>query len=440
MTSLFVNYRDFNPARLQELTIASKQSKPKINPEKPNDPPESVTYHIAQILYQYPVTRPDGSDGVTVGPLAIEFPTVKSDGGINSKVNKLGFDSSSIFTTFDMNDSNVAHLASLGPEQTGTEIGPLAQLYAFLVDQIWSKRAQVPFVARLPNKMALLGMFTNFLFYKVDDNGRVLAGTNPSKYLQLLSRGKPGTAGRRETIFKAPIESQLADGTVIYPTIDWELLRNVTMTYDPIITFTNIMFTGGKINYQHEMTSAVVRSVIPVNSESAQKETLSKASKDASAVSTLERQLEVLRARLETEKALGRSEEKKDDGALVVRGAAPPISAGALVKAQPIVHAALPVASTGSDRVSPERSVIAGSLPASLPVTTPDHQALPTQQLASAGGLPTTMAIPGALPAGMPMGLPTSGVSMSLPAGGTSNLHALLRQGPVVQSATQQTN
>lgn len=300
MDTLFTTFDTFETERMVKTSLDTKQSKPRADPNNPSAPPQSVTYQVTSLQYEYDVKdEKTGQVTKNVAPLAVEAPELFSPMGIATKFNSNGYEAASLFTIFDFRKGEVKNFCSLGESHTGMAAGFWQQLYSWCLNRIWELRSQIPTVQRLPAKEALLGMFAYPIYFSRDPStGDVVSGSNPSKYFNLLCRGKPGSAMRKETLFKAPIVTGEVGGKKQFQTIPWDLLKNVEMVFKPVITFKQLYIGGGKVSLQFEITSAVVKSATPINSTSAQKESLNEYAADASVAAAITEQIALLSRRL----------------------------------------------------------------------------------------------------------------------------------------------
>lgn len=309
MDTLYVEHNEFNPDQMIKTALESKQSKPRIDPANPAAGAQSVAYQLFTLMYEYVVPNKDGTTTKVVAPLSVQAPEIYSPQGIMTKINPQGFETASIFVMFDMTKPDVKAFCSLGPEHTGIEAGFFQKLYRWCIDRVWELRAQIPSVARnIPTKAALVGMFAYPLHYARDvTSGEVIPGSNPSKYFNLLSRGKRGSVMRKETQFKAPIVKGEVAGKKEYETYKWEMLESAAILMRPIISFKQVYIGGGKVVLQMEITSAVVLDAQPVGTKSIQDAALASYANDADVHARVTAQFEALTRRLVDSRSDGTS-------------------------------------------------------------------------------------------------------------------------------------
>jgi hypothetical protein len=313
MEQLFIKHESYNPNNMVKSSLDSKQSKPRIDEKNPQAGAQSVSYQVTSMQYEYTVKDKDGKECKIVGPLAIEGPELVSKTGITTKLNASGFESASLFTTFNLLDPEVKSFCSLGEKHCGLTEGFWQLIYKWCLDRIWELRGQIPTVQRLPAKEALLGMFAYPIFFARDPStSEVVSGANPSKYFNLMCYGKSGSASRKETLFKVPISTGEVAGIKQYQTLQWKYLSEVEMVYRPIIKFKQLYIGGGKVTMQFEITSAVVTSAVPVNSTSAQKDTLASYEADSRVHDAIVAQIEVLSRRFRQDSPESPDENKEN--------------------------------------------------------------------------------------------------------------------------------
>ena len=314
MEQLHIKHSEFNPTCMVKTSLDSKQSKPKLDPQNPTAGLQSVSYHVSQILYEYSSTDQKGNPCKVVAPLAVECPELYSPIGILSKINVQGYETASLFTVFDMTKQDIKSFCSLGKEHSGLDPGFWQVFYKWCMQRVWELRSQIPTVARLPAIEALLGMFAYPLYFARDPvSSQVMVGSNPSKYFNLLCHGQSGSVTRKETLFKAPISDGDVAGKKQFRTIPWKYLQSVEMVFMPIITFKQLYIGGGKVTLQFEITSAVVKHVIPINSSCAQDSTLAEYESNDDVRNTITAQIDVLTRRLVNSRLDETSLQSRDD-------------------------------------------------------------------------------------------------------------------------------
>lgn len=315
--TLKINWQDFDPSRLVKSSVETKQSKPRFDPSNPAKPPESVSYGTMPIKYAYPTTNQRGEACEIVDVLCVEGPVLYSPVGITKKTQSADVESASLYTTFDLRDEEVASFVSDGSD--GKPPGFWETLYRACYDRLWEVKPNVPALGKITKKDHLEGIFPYPIFWQHDSQtGHILKGKNPCKYFNLLSYGKPGSVGRRETLFTIPVKDETNPALDQYQRFEWAELENVEMKFKPLIRFRQIFIGGGKASIQFEIVSAVVLDVVKANTQSAQRDTLDRFAADTSRVATLQAQVAALRGL----KAARPAAEKKEENETPIKLAA----------------------------------------------------------------------------------------------------------------------
>lgn len=101
-----------------------------------------------------------------------------------------------------MTKDDVKSFCSMGEDTHGCSEGFWQVFYRWCVDFVWESRQQLQPVSRLPAKEGLLGMLAYPIFHVRDPMScKIVPTSNPSKYFNLLCRGKPGSANKeRNTV------------------------------------------------------------------------------------------------------------------------------------------------------------------------------------------------------------------------------------------------
>lgn len=288
MSNLYINFADFDPARVVETVVQQKQSKPKHDPNNPAAAPSPVSYNELPIQYRYDVKDPKTGKviGQTMGPLYIEGPELLSMQGITTK-DMQGGPVTSIMTVFDLTDPAQRSFVAIDPDAPGT----MEQLYRVLLKIIFQQKGSISSFARLSSD-GLEGVFPPPIhWYRDPKTGQVIEGKNPSKWWKLFSYGKPGTPERRETCFRYPIIDQK---TKEYLRESWDKLRGSQIRFVPLFHFPTVYIGGGKASLQAKMVSAVIKSIVPGSHVSQQDPTLQDLSQDEGLIKKLQEQRELL--------------------------------------------------------------------------------------------------------------------------------------------------
>lgn len=293
MESLKIKFNEFDPERMVKTSVDSKQSKPKIDPSNPNKAPESVQYQSMQLMYRYPVKRPNGEEFSIVAPLCIEAPVLSTPNGISRKIQPSGQESASIFTVFDLSKPEVREFVADGSE--GQENGCIEKIYRWCLNRLFEVKPQVPSFTKFSKIEHFESIFPYPIFWPRDQQtGQIMRGKNPTKYFNLMSYGKVGSPGRKETLFSVPIRDETNPVLKQYKTIPWSALENVEMAFQPLINFRQIYIGGGKASLQFEISSSVIYSVVRANTESAQRSTLDTLAAKSEVTATIQAQIAAL--------------------------------------------------------------------------------------------------------------------------------------------------
>lgn len=271
--NLYINYSEFNPSRLIK-TNAISNTVPHSSPQ--------ITYYTLPILYNYDVVDKNNVHHDVQAPLAIETPILKATQGII--INKFTDSKSSnkpnsysMLTVFDINNPEIAKFVS--------QEGFWKTLYDHYLERMWEIKNVIKYQQK---KEFLKGSFTYPIFIpKNTETNEDSKEKNPSKFFQLIN----DTKRNRKTIFRIPI---LDEETNDFKKVDWDMLKNTNIEFQPIIAFSHIYIGGGKMSFQMKITEAVVTSIKSSYSESSQKKVLNELSKNQEIISKLTQQLSIL--------------------------------------------------------------------------------------------------------------------------------------------------
>ena len=291
-----IKYNEFDPNRLVPTSVEGKMSKARIDPANPQAGLQQVPYQVYKILYNYEITDPKtGKTRDVVAPLAVEAPELFTPAGVVSKMGQLGYETASIFTIFNMGNEEVRDFCSFNKQAPGFWF----KLHSYYMNKMWENRQQIKLIAGLPMMAAMAGVFPVPIFVTYDQaTGEVNQNANPTKFFELLSSGKRGSPLRKETLFNTPRVVNVIAGKKIYEKLEWNMLESVEMRFEPVITFEHLHI-GNKITYKCKITSAIVKDIIPANSESSQTEALGRHEQDEQLQQTLAAQIEALTNRLQ---------------------------------------------------------------------------------------------------------------------------------------------
>lgn len=313
MSQLFISYEDFDPERVQPLTVESKKSKATITPENPQG--SQKTYYICKIFYKYQCKTDSGELYDRIEPLCVRHPKLRTTIGItyrNKKIGEKGENISrgewinlhekgegekalaSIPIKFDLSDPKqlklVGEIGSLdhkGIPVDGKIVGFYQKLLNVLCERLFKIRDRID-MDSCRNILDIRGKLDNsdgYIHYPKTD------GADPTKFFTLKSFGKYGSFSWKETKFQCPIFDPL---TKDFKKIEWESLTEVDAEFIPDIVYPNIMVAVGKIFLKDFLNEALIESVVPSDSGSNQKELLENMSKNREIVTKLASQLDTL--------------------------------------------------------------------------------------------------------------------------------------------------
>lgn len=417
MLKLKVHFSQFDPRRLLETSIETKTSKPKPDPQNPQNPPQSVQYNEFPILYEYDSTDQAGKACKVVAPLAIEFPLLDTSVGIQIKKMPSGGDSASIFTQFDLRSQEIKDcvaFCTLNPadgmpkmEADGsyTNGGCIDKLYRHMLLRLWKLKCQgqLQSLSRHTNLFAMEGIFAYPIFWPRDPQSKVIEGKPPSKYFNLINSGAANAATRKETIFRSPVKMEGSDDYYVWP---WEFLKaGVEMKFRPVVEFDKVFIGGGKASIQCKMREAVVPHCVPANKTSSMKDTLDSMAKKDDVVSTIKSQIEAITRAHAEAKARGADTTPKTGEVKEL-----PAAKGGEIKAPAASAASAAPATYAQNAQPPPSNYEPYRAPQSTPTPSgpPSLPPLPQSGLQSfVQGGPTIQAGPGGIP-GLPSipGLP----------------------------------
>lgn len=259
-----VNYATLDPNSL----IFADRAEKAIPPEKEGQPSPGKYYEIP-VFYNF--TKIDGT--TVAAPLRIELPELTSVGGIITKVNKKGFKEWSISSKVPRHGDGAACIQMFNT---------LVKAGAQAIGKIKGLVGKPHFVPEMPEASG----FKNPLYYVTDKvTNEVRTAFDPTIYLNLYQQRVSGYLTK--TLFTRPDNQEL----------DWELLKGVTMTFIPVIEIQRMSITTSGISYRFRLYSAIVTSVVALNSESCQKDTASRLKEQRpEIVSQLDMQIKTLLA------------------------------------------------------------------------------------------------------------------------------------------------
>jgi hypothetical protein len=306
--SNFVKWNEFDPSRLIGGPIKSGESQPKPDP---NDPKKTKTVKFQYTIpeYEYDVVNKTTNEVTKcIGPLRIQLCPITSNRGLNTKIGMSGYEKTSIFCKLDMSDPNVRSMCSMGEEAHDLPDGMWKKFYGWCSDYLWDNKSNIEIVKALPQKPLMAAIFGFPLSFKMTDEGKI-SNNNPTRYFEVKSFGKVGSSDHSGAVFTVPKVIGTVAGKPVYEKLDWNLLSNVKMKFIPMVKFKRI-YIGTKASMQMYIDSAVVLDLKPASEDDSFDDLLGEYSKDAKIVSTIDSQLDALRARLNVSNAV---EEKKEE-------------------------------------------------------------------------------------------------------------------------------
>lgn len=292
----FVKWNEFDPSRLIGGPIESGESQPKPDP---NDPNKTITikYQHSKPEYEYDVVNAKtGETTKCIAPLIFQLPPVTSSRGLTTKIGMGGYEGTSILCKFDMSKPDIRAAFSMGENIHGVPDGMWKKFHMWCSQYLWENRSNIPIIKQLNSKEMVPAIFPFPINFKTDENG-IVASKDPTCFFKIPSFGKIGTSEHKGASFTAPIIVGNVAGKSVYKKIDWSQMRDVKMTFVPMIGLKRI-YIGSKASLQLYLKSAVVTSIEPSSNDEILDGILDEYSKDSNIVSTLSSQLDALTSRL----------------------------------------------------------------------------------------------------------------------------------------------
>jgi hypothetical protein len=238
----FVTYENFDRTRMSNTAAEKKQ----IPGTGEGTDKAAAYYNQVPLLYNY---------GTKENPRLTDFQfegcEVTTKRGIQTSKGQSGRDEHSIAVTFNTSD----------PEQLKL-IAAMTEVHAGSAQILQNVRGAVG----MPHFQAALAEAANYknpVYYPRDKmSGELIPGRAPSMFFKLFSRGT------------APFVQQTLFTGLDGKPIPWTMLRNVEMTFIPLLHFKKIYVGGGKASLQFEMVSAVVTSIKACGSSTSQEDTI----------------------------------------------------------------------------------------------------------------------------------------------------------------------
>lgn len=291
--SLKIKASEFKSENLVKTTADKKESKGKIDPNKPGEIPVSQTYFSMPILYRYDVKKSDGSMGQQVAPLLVELPEIYSPAGIYmGKTPDGSKDTYSILAQFNLNNEEVFKLVDPGQKNEPETGGFFTKLfYAIIAIAFNGGVQQVPVFGEVESVDLMPGMFKPLIKWDKDPNTKKpIPGKNPSQYLKLMAKGKEGSVLSRRTIFNLPMKDS-SDNFIALP---WDKLVGVEMWFEPLLSFESVWFGGRQASIIYNVQSAIINDFNKIGTVSGQADNLEKKMLDVDKNSALRNKLAAL--------------------------------------------------------------------------------------------------------------------------------------------------
>lgn len=230
------------------------------------------TYNEIPLLYNYGTP-----EAPIVDQCYIEFPPVVTKGGIvcqkEEKKSKNPGEDNYVKETYSM-----MFIFDLQNEDNKKFLGKMDELHHGVAQTIVSYKAKIGLRHLDPKNPEATGL-KNPVYYKVDQLTNERSGQNPSIWVK-LNHWKTN-----KTLF-TDLECQ---------PVDWSLLQDVEATMIPLVHVHQV-YSGSTTSIQFKLISAVILSVVPINSVSKQTSTIEKLKQKYSGLaSTVASQLAQLR-------------------------------------------------------------------------------------------------------------------------------------------------
>jgi hypothetical protein len=265
-----VKFCDFDPSRLifgkidEKSTISNGQT---------------IKYYIVPMQYMYEVTTSTGEKRDVKDSLYIEAPKIKSRGPQNKVYEDKNRSVWSIYSRFDLSDSNQLAFVSTSKETPGTMHGLALKCAEFIFNN--KKDLNI--------KCSSLDSMIDLMHYPIrwPDND-LESKDNPSAVFKLMCYGKD-PKNLKKTSFIVPIDGG--------KNIPWEVIMESSIIHEPLLKFDNMTIASGRPSIKYEMVSSIIHEILPAGGENLQQDTLENATKDANTV-MLEARIKELETRL----------------------------------------------------------------------------------------------------------------------------------------------
>jgi uncharacterized coiled-coil protein SlyX len=264
MSTRYVSYEEFEPTKLRFGNIDTKTIKDS----------KGKNYYNVNLVYNY------GTDEKPIfDEVLLEYPLLKSSKGIKED-DSFGKIVWSINGVFEDTDEHTRF------------IGKLTRAYEHLCSLLAASRGDL----NRPDltKEAVKLFFKNPVYTPLDkQTGEPILGRRSSCFFKLIK------GSSLNTLF-TDLDAK---------PIDWKLLSEVEMEYQPVVQWPTIYVSGTLIRLQQKVLSAVVTKAVAINSETIQIRTIEKIkTEQPTKVDELRKQLSKL-----VERNLDSPEDKKED-------------------------------------------------------------------------------------------------------------------------------
>ncbi len=165
-------------------------------------------------------------------------------------------------------------------------VGLIMNLYLRCAEGAYTQRKSLGMEAvKKPDGME--GVFKCPIKYPTDAQGNLIEGASPSAFWKVFLLGDPSKKTTRKATFSVP-SPDTTEGEIVLP---WEYLQDADIEFQPLFNFKKIYAGGGKGSIQIEIISAVVLSLVRLNTKGEQKDLIAKYNKNEQLTSKLADQL-----------------------------------------------------------------------------------------------------------------------------------------------------
>jgi len=269
-----IKYTDYNPENEVQGNPVSKLSKEYIDKTTGEKKP-ATQFHEIPIQYRYPIKDSEGKDTYTVAPLRVEGPVLRCIGGI-SEVKKHSGDGrvyyeATLFVSFDETEKSILDFVGRQPESF------FSKLLSSRYDSVYKVRGQVG-LGKINDRNMMPAIYSDVIYRRRNkETNNFEEGVKPVKFFKVLSYEWKGNTTR--ALFTSPLEEK--------PVVDWEDLKNVDVSFQPLLHFKKDHIGGGRVSLHFEIVSAVIVDILPIGTKSSQQSTIDLMKKDTAAIERL---------------------------------------------------------------------------------------------------------------------------------------------------------